>query len=144
MITYTINSVPVARMSYDGASEAATVTSEVFARLIEMDEIKLNSGADLCRRLATLADLSPYAFKLATELGSGQTAGVMESYERLAKQRGITRQAMHWQFGQEVKRIGFVFPELAALLSEYREMSEHHEDKMSSADQLRSISDGLA
>ena len=120
MITYTINSVPVARMSYDGASEAATVTSEVFARLIEMDEIKLNSGADLCRRLATLADLSPYAFKLATELGSGQTAGVMESYERLARERGITRQAMHWQFAQEVKRIKYMFPELAALLVEYR------------------------
>lgn len=142
MITYTINSVPTARMTYDGASESAKLQSEVFERLIELDEIRLDSGADLCRRLATLADLSPIAYRLAIELGSGQTSGVMESYQRLAEDRGITRQAMHWQFSHEVKKIGFVFPELAALLTEYREMSEHHEDKMSSADQLRSISEG--
>ena len=144
MITYTINSVPTARMTYDGASDSAKLQSEVFERLIEMDEIKLDSGADLCRRLATLADLSPVAYRLVTQIGSGQTRSVMESYERMTEDRGITRQQLHWEFGREVKKIGFVFPELFALLTEYRQMSEHHEEPMSSADQLRSISEGRA
>lgn len=144
MITYTINSVPTARMNYDGASTEAKLHAEIFERMIELDEIKLDSGVDLCRRIATLADLSGIALRLAIKVGTGETAGVMQSYERLALARGYSRQALHWQFNEEVRKIKFVFPELAALLTEYRQMSEHHEEPMSAADQLRSISEGRA
>lgn len=137
MITYTINRIPVARSVYDAASEPAKIQSEIFVRLLELNEAKFDSGADLCRRLATLADLSPVAFKLVLKLGSGDTASIMQSFEDMAIERGRTRQSLHWEFNKEIDRIKFVFPKIAELLLEYRQSIDHKEHAKAKADILK-------
>jgi hypothetical protein len=137
VITYTLNLQPVYRTRYDGASDQAKLMSEVFERLIEMEDLKLNASASLVRRLATLADISPSCYALVLRFGSGDTSAILESYERQAEHRGITRQALHWQWARDLKAIGLCFPEIAALLAEYRSNITHKEGAMSAADGLR-------
>lgn len=137
MVTYTLNQVPVARLRYDGASDEAKLMAELFERLLEMDEGKHGSAGALVRRLATLADLSPHGFLIALQFGSGNTGALLASYEEQAVNRGCTRQAVHWQWQQDLKAIGLCFPELAELLRGYRESVRHKEDALSAADGLR-------
>ena len=143
MVTYTLNKQPVARHRYDGASDEAKLMAELFERLLEMDDAKHGSAGALVRRLATLADLSPHGFVIALQFGSGNTGALLASYEQQAANRGCTRQAVHWQWQQDLKAIGLCFPELAELLRGYRESVRHKEDAMSAADGLRqSMEDG--
>jgi len=137
VITYTLNLQPVFRTRYDGASDEAKLMSEVLERLIEMDDIKMDSSASLVRRLATLAHISPSCYALVLRFGSGNTSAILESYERQAEDRGITRQALHWQWSRDLKAIKLCFPEIAALLAEYRANISHKEGAMSAADGLR-------
>ena len=137
MITYTLNLQPVFRTRYDGASDEAKLMSEVFERLIEMDDLKMDSSASLVRRLATLAHISPSCYALVLRFGAGDTSAILESYERQAEDRGITRQALHWQWSRDLKAIKLCFPEIAALLAEYRANVSHKEGAMSAADGLR-------
>ena len=51
--------------------------------------------------------------------------------------KGVTRQAAHWRWQQDLKAISFTFPEVAALMREYRESIGHKEGAMSAADALR-------
>ena len=81
MITYTLNQVPVSPTAkFDGASEAARIVAEVFERLCEIEEDKHDAAAGLVRRLATLADLSPDAFRTVLRFGSGDMTTVLLSY----------------------------------------------------------------
>jgi hypothetical protein len=137
VVTYTLNRQPVHRLRYDGASEAAKVSCEMFERLLELDTLKHDSAANLVRRLATLADLSPSAFRLVLRAGSGDTGSILASFEDQARDRGKTRQALHWEWQEDVRRIRMVFPEVAGVLVELRETIKHREDAMSSADGLR-------
>ena len=137
MITYTLNLQPGFRTRYDGASDEAKLMSEVFERLIEMDDLKMDSSASLVRRLATLAHISPSCYALVLRFGAGDTSAILESYERQAEDRGITRQALHWQWSRDLKAIKLCFPEIAALLAEYRANVSHKEGAMSAADGLR-------
>jgi len=137
VITYTLNLQPVSRTRYDGASDEAKLMAEVFARLIEMDDIKMDAAASLVRRLATLADLSASGFGLVLRFGSGDTGAILQSYEQQAERRGVTRQALHWQWSNDLRTIKLCFPEVAALLAEYRANVSHKEGPMSAADGLR-------
>jgi len=110
VVTYTLNRQPVHRLRYDGASEAAKVSCEMFERLLELDTLKHDSAANLVRRLATLADLSPSAFRLVLRAGSGDTGSILASFEDQARDRGKTRQALHWEWQEDVRRIRMVFP----------------------------------
>lgn len=137
MVTYTLNQQPVHRIRYDGASDSAKLMSEVFERLVEMEEQKKGQAGALVRRLATLADLSSGAFRMVLEFGSGNTRALLASYEEQATNRGCTRQAVHWQWQQDLKAIKLCFPELEALMREYRESVERKEGALSAADGLR-------
>lgn len=137
MVTYTLNLQPVSRARYDGASDTAKLMAEVFERLTEIEEERLGSAGNLVRRLATLADLSPRGFLLVLRFGSGDTGALLASYEQQADGRALTRQALHWQWQQDVKAIRLCFPEVAQLLVDYRQSIKHQEDAMSSADGLR-------
>ena len=137
MVTYTLNKVPVHRNRYDGASDSAKVLAEVCERLLEIEEQKLDSAADLVRRMATLADLSKGAFRMVLQFGSGNTGALLASYEEQVAAKGVTRQAAHWRWQQDLKAISFTFPEVAALMREYRDSIGHKEGAMSSADALR-------
>lgn len=137
MVTYTLNQQPVHRFRYDGASDSAKLMSEMFERLVEMEEQKKGQAGALVRRLATLADLSTGAFRMVLEFGSGNTKALLASYEEQATNRGCTRQAVHWQWQQDLKAIKLCFPELEALMREYRKSIESKEDPLSVADGLR-------
>ena len=144
MVTYTLNRQPVARHKYDGASDSAKLMAEVFERLIEMEEAKRSQAGMLVRRLATLADLSPSAFVMVLRFGSGDTSALLSSYEEQAANRGCTRQAVHWQWQQDLKAIKLCFPEIEALMREYRESVGYREGAMSASDGLRSAKIGRA
>lgn len=137
MITYTLNKSPVHRTRYDGSSEAAKILAETFERLIELDGQKRESAARLVRSLATLADLSPSAFRLVLRFGSGDTGSILASYEEQAKHRGCTRQAVHWQWQQDLRAIRLTFPELGEVIAQHRAAAGQHEDALSAADGLR-------
>lgn len=136
-ITYTLNQQPVQRAKYDGASDSAKLMAELFERLVELDDQKKGQAGALVRRMATLADLSAGAFRMVLEFGSGNTRALLASYEEQRLNRGCTRQAIHWQWQQELKAIKLCFPELEALMREYRESVERKEGAMSAADGLR-------
>jgi hypothetical protein len=137
MITYTLNQQPVHRNVYDGASDSAKLMAELFERLIELEESKKGQAGGLVRRLATLADLSSGAFRMVLEFGRGNTRALLASYEEQAINRGCTRQAIHWQWQQDLKAIKLCFPELEALMREYRDSIERREGALSAADGLR-------
>lgn len=142
MVTYTLNQQPVAPgRRFDGASSEARIMSEVFERLLEIEDEKLGEAAALVRRLATLADVSPRGFVMVLRFGSGDTGALLASFEQQVKQRGCTRQAAHWQWQEDLRAIRLSFPEVARLLGEYRESIRHHEDAMSAADGLRTAMD---
>ena len=137
MITYTINRQPVYTATYDGASDSAKLTAEIMERLVELDECEVRSAADLCRRLATLADLSPTMFMVVLRIGSGDVSAVTQSFSEMAERTGRTRQALHYEFGKEVAKVSMVFPKLAMLMLDYRHTIDHHEDARSDADGLK-------
>lgn len=109
------------------ASGTAQLSSEIMERLVEMHEIRHTSAADLCRRLATLADLSPTMFVTTMRLGSGDVHAVRQSFAEMAEQTGRTRQALHYEWVHEVAKVGLVFPELAQLMAEYRQATDEQE-----------------
>jgi len=138
VITYTLNQVPVSPTArFDGASDAARIMAEVFERLVELDEQKHDSAAGMVRRLATLADLSPDAFRTVLRFGSGDMTAVLLSYADQTKSGGVTRQALHYRWQEECRAVRLVFPEIARLMQEARESISHKEGAMSSADALR-------
>ena len=94
--------------------------AEVFERLIEIEDERFGAAASMVRRLATLADVSPRGFLMVLHFGSGDTGALLASYEEQVIKRGVTRQAAHWQWQQDIKAIALSFPELAALLADYR------------------------
>ena len=70
-------------------------------------------------------------------VGCSQVDAVVASYEQQVKGRGLTRQALHWQWAQDQKAIKAIFPQLASMLQELRDTVGHHEESMSAADAMR-------
>ena len=128
MITATYDRAANVASSYDGArSDAARLSAEIMERLVEMQEMRHTSAADLCRRLGTLADLSPSMFLTTMRLGSGDVHAVRQSFAEMAEQTGRTRQALHYEWAHEVAKVRMVFPELAQLMADYRQSTDEGE-----------------
>jgi hypothetical protein len=102
------------------SSESAKLTAEIFARLVELEECEIRSAANLCRRLATLADLSPTMFLITARFGSGDISAVTQSFADMAQATGWTRQALHYEWQRELAKVELVFPRLAELMHESR------------------------
>lgn len=107
-------------------NDSAKLTSEIFERLVELDECEVRSAADLCRRLATLADVSPTMFMATLRFGSGDVGAVTQSFADMARSTGRTRQALHHEFKRELEKVQLVFPQLAALMIEARYAIDLH------------------
>ena len=121
MITATYDRAANVASSYDGArSDAARLSAEIMERLVELHELRITSAADLCRRLGTLADLSPTMFLVTLRLGSGDVSAVRQSFGEMAAKTGRTRQALHYEWAHEIERVRLVFPALAQLMTDYR------------------------
>ena len=94
-------------------------------RLVELEELRVTSAANLCRRLGALSDLSPPMFLITLKLGSGDVESVRKSFGEMAEHRGLTRQALHMEWKHQVARVRLVFPALADLMDEYRQATDH-------------------
>lgn len=128
MITATYDRATNVASSYDGArSDAARLSAEIMERLVELHELRMTSAADLCRRLGTLADLSPTMFLVTLRLGSGDVSAVRQSFGEMAAQTGRTRQALHYEWSHEVERVRLVFPALAELMTDLRQATDEGE-----------------
>jgi hypothetical protein len=128
VITATYDRAATFDASYDGArSDAGRLSAEIMERLVELHELRMTSAADLCRRLGTLADLSPTMFLVTLRLGSGDVSAVRQSFGEMAKNRGKTRQFFHWEWQQEIEKVRIVFPELAQLMTDYRQATDEAE-----------------
>lgn len=110
--------------TYDAARGTAQLSSEIMERLVEMHEMRHSSAADLCRRLGTLADLSPSMFLTTMRLGSGDVHAVRQSFAEMAEATGRTRQALHHEWGDEVAKVRMLFPKLAQLMADYRQSTD--------------------
>ncbi len=113
--------------TYDASRGTAQLSCEIMERLVEMHEMRHTSAADLCRRLGTLADLSPSMFLTTVRLGSGDVHAVRQSFVEMAEVTGRTRQALHYEWAHEVAKVRMVFPELAQLMSDYRQSTDEPE-----------------
>jgi hypothetical protein len=128
VITATYDRATTYEATYDGArSDAGRLSAEIMERLVELHELRMTSAADLCRRLGTLADLSPTMFLVTLRLGSGDVSAVRQSFGEMAKNRGKTRQFFHWEWQQEIEKVRIVFPELAQLMTDYRQATDEAE-----------------
>jgi hypothetical protein len=128
VITATYDRATNVASSYDGArSDAGRLSAEIMERLVELHELKLTSAADLCRRLGTLADLSPMMFLVTLRLGSGDVSAVRQSFGEMAAKTGRTRQALHYEWAHEIERVRLVFPALAQLMVDYRQATDEGE-----------------
>ena len=113
--------------TYDAARGTAQLSCEIMERLVEMHEMRFGSAANLCRSLGVLADLSPSMFLTTVRLGSGDVHAVRQSFAEMAEQTGRTRQALHYEWAHEVAKVRMVFPELAQLMSDYRQSTDEPE-----------------
>lgn len=128
MITATYDRASTVATSYDGArSDAGRLSAEIMERLVELHELRMTSAADLCRRLGTLADLSPTMFLVTLRLGSGDVSAVRQSFGEMAAKTGRTRQALHYEWAHEIERVRLVFPALAQLMTDYRQATDEGE-----------------
>ena len=128
MITATYDRASNVATSYDGArSDAGRLSAEIMERLVELHELKMTSAADLCRRLGTLADLSPTMFLVTLRLGSGDVSAVRQSFGEMAAKTGRTRQALHYEWAHEIERVRLVFPALAQLMTDCRQATDEGE-----------------
>jgi len=128
VITATYDRAATFEANYDGArSEAGRLSAEIMERLVELHELRMTSAADLCRRLGTLADLSPTMFIVTLRLGSGDVSAVRQSFGEMAAKTGRTRQALHYEWAHEIERVRLVFPALAQLMTDYRQATDEGE-----------------
>ena len=130
MITATYDRSANVASNYNGArSDEGRLSSEIMERLVELHELRMTSAADLCRRLGTLADLSPTMFLVTLRLGSGDVSAVRQSFGEMAAKTGRTRQALHYEWTHEIERVRIVFPALAQLMTDYRQATDEADRK---------------
>lgn len=143
MITAALHSVTVARheREYDSKLELARIAAEIAERLEEMHELKMNAGADLVCRLATLARVDIGAFRLVVAVMHGRTEALLTSYEAQADGTGRKKQTMHYRALTSIELLQQTFPEIAVVLEQIRTSVEHHEEPQSKADVLRGASE---
>jgi hypothetical protein len=145
MITAALHSVPVSpnarRYSSEGALELARIASEIAERIEEMDELRMNAGADFVCRLATVARTDVGAFRLFVAVLHGRVECILDSYATQGDRTGREKQTMHYRLARELELLRTVFPEAANLLDAIRLSVRHHEDPMSRADVLRGASE---
>jgi len=123
-------------------SESARITAEIGQRLVELNELKRFSAADLVVRLASVYHVSPHAFDMVIALMHGGTECIAYSYNVRAISSGLTKQAIHVRHQVAMKALRQHFPELETAIEDIRKSGLLHDDQMSHADALRAAGDG--
>jgi hypothetical protein len=111
------------------STDSAKLAAEIFERLVELEECEVRGAADLCRRLATLADLSPTMFLTTIRFGAGDVSAVTQSFADMARTTVRTRQTLHHRWQRELGKVELLFPRLSELMRDERyEMDEAPND----------------
>lgn len=105
----------------------AQIVAEIAERLVEMEAVKMYAGVDLVRRLCLVAERSPRLFRPTCSALSGDVIEVVNSFAVQAERRGLTKQAIHVEWHQEVERMREYMPELAVALQELRDRADNHD-----------------
>lgn len=108
-------------------SGASKIVAEIAERLVELEAIRAYSGVDLVRRLAVVAERSPRLFKPVCSALAGDVLEVVSSFAVQAERRGLTKQAIHVEWHQEIGRLRDYMPQLAESLQELRDRAENHD-----------------
>ena len=137
MITGTVFAQPVSPSPGRVLTSQAAIVGEIAQRLGEMEEDRLLSGIDFINRLSAIAAISPRMFSVTIGLLAGQLDAVVDSFATQSSKRGLTKQALHWEYHNELALLAEHFPELARVIGVIRSSIEHHEDPQSKADLLR-------
>lgn len=141
MITAALNTVTVSRYSSTergDTSKLAALSSEIAARIVEMNELRLGSGTDLVTRLGNLANVDCNAFAIVIAVLHGDVTDLLDSYSVQGDRRhGSFKQTMHYRLLRELDAVQAIFPEAAQVLQTIRRSVQHHEDPLSQADVLR-------
>ncbi len=109
----------------DRESEAARITGEIAARILELEELRTGLGRDVVHRLARLNAVVPAMTSTCLELLAGDTSRALASYRDLAAARGSGgKQQVHHEFRVGLERLRCVFPEVAAVITQLRTAAE--------------------
>ncbi len=127
MITTCIQGQLVSPPPADGLPEFAAVAGEIGARLLELEELKVGSSADLLYRLSELFRLDPAAYRYACVLLSGEIRPLTEPFADQAARRALTKQAVEEELAAALRRIRQAFPELWTLILDSRERAYCHD-----------------
>jgi hypothetical protein len=139
MITAAIHGMTVAPRERinTGGDTLGALSSEIAARIAEMDEIRDRAGTDLVLRLASIARLDQGAFRTVVAVMHGDTSVLTDSYSERAQSVGRKKQTVHYRTTTEIESIRAVFPAVADILSEIRLSVKHHEDPVSKGQVIR-------
>ncbi|MBL9193740.1 MAG: hypothetical protein JNJ82_15405 [Opitutaceae bacterium] len=118
-------------------SESARIVAEIAERLDELESIKKYSAGDLVARLNAVNATVPRAFPVLISLLRGNTEAVCCSFNVMAHSRGLTKQAIHFEWVQMLEALDTHFPSLAGAIRDVRHMALASEDQLSHADAMR-------
>ena len=107
--------------------ETACLVAEIAERLGELEERRFSGAQDLVQRLASIASISPAMFRHVIALLHGDTLRVVESFSVQGGKRGLTKQAIHCEWGTELAKVRAVFPDIATILHQLREHADNHD-----------------
>jgi len=117
-------------------TECSAIVAEIAERLVEMEDVKQYAGVDLVKRLCLIAERQPRLFRPVMSALSGDVLSVVDSFAVKAGRRGLTKQALHVEWHQELSRLKEYLPELADALQELRDRADNHD--------VGRLADGLA
>jgi hypothetical protein len=105
----------------------AQIVAEIAERLVEIEGVKSGAGMDLVRRLAIVAERSPRLFRPTCAALSGDVLEVVNSFAVTGDRRGLTKQAIHFEWDKEVAKLRQYLPDLSDALQELRDRADNHD-----------------
>jgi len=105
----------------------AQIVAEIAERLVEIEGVKSGAGMDLVRRLAIVAERSPRLFRPTCAALSGDVLEVVNSFSVTGDRRGLTKQAIHVEWTEEVAKLREYLPALSDALQELRDRADNHD-----------------
>jgi hypothetical protein len=106
---------------------ASPIAAEIAERLLEIEDLKQWASIDLLTRLRLVALVSPRLYLGVLAYMSGDSIKIVESYAVQADRRGLTKQALHFEWQRDIARLNEVMPELASALIETKRLADNHE-----------------
>jgi hypothetical protein len=101
--------------------------AEIAERLIEVYDISPLYLFSFLRRMGDLATNHRRMIPSVLYSMSGNSLAVVESFSVQAEPRGLTKQAIHVEWHNELAALRVIYPEIADLLKNMRDRADNHE-----------------